>query len=345
MSGLFPGHATGTLKNDGSAAAAVFSQGVEFGNLEFIQYHPTTVPVSGKNLLISEAARSEGGRLYIERNGVPWYFLEELCGPEGNLVSRDLAVRKMYEVCSRPDCRPPVYLDMREIPEVAWQKRLEGIKEECGKFLNINPEKTPVPIEPAVHYFMGGILVDERHRANKNFLYAVGECACQYHGANRLGGNSMLGALYGGKVAARTAVEELEKYRAAACGFQEKGNIPEKNFETQREDGALRRRTEEILSGCMGTVREETELQKAVRELEKMWKREHLAPEERNRILLVSAMVMFALERRESRGAHIRSDYPDARPEFQKSTAAYFDGKQVRIRFRDIPADKEAGNV
>ena len=142
MSGLFPGHATGTLKNDGSAAAAVFSQGVEFGNLEFIQYHPTTVPVSGKNLLISEAARSEGGRLYIERNGVPWYFLEELCGPEGNLVSRDLAVRKMYEVCSRPDCRPPVYLDMREIPEVAWQKRLEGIKEECGKFLNINPEKT-----------------------------------------------------------------------------------------------------------------------------------------------------------------------------------------------------------
>ena len=76
-----------------------------------------------------------------------------------------------------------------------------------------------------------------------------------------------------------------------------------------------------------------------------MWKREHLAPEERNRILLVSAMVMSALERRESRGAHIRSDYPDARPEFQKSTATYFDGKQVRIRFRDIPADKEAGNV
>lgn len=228
MSGLFPGHATGTLKNDGSAAAAVFSQGVEFGNLEFIQYHPTTIPASGKNLLISEAARSEGGRLYIEKNGVPWYFLEELCGPEGNLASRDLTVKKMYEVCSRPDCRPPVYLDMREIPEAVWQKQLEGVKEECGKFLNINPEKTPVPVEPAVHYFMGGILVDEMHRANKNFLYAAGECACQYHGANRLGGNSMLGALYGGKVAARTAVEELGKYRAAACGFQEKRNTPRK---------------------------------------------------------------------------------------------------------------------
>ena len=116
MSGLLPGHATGTVKNDGSVTAAVFRQGVELGNLEFIQYHPTTVPIPGKNLLVSEAARSAGGRLFTEKNGAPWYFLEDLYGSEGNLVSRDRAVTAMWKASFQTGSRLPVYLDMRGIP-------------------------------------------------------------------------------------------------------------------------------------------------------------------------------------------------------------------------------------
>lgn len=212
LSGLFKGHSTGTKGNDGSIAATVFYEGVELGNLEFIQFHPTAIRIPGKMLLISEAARSEGGRLYIERNGKPWYFLEERYGKEGNLVARDIAARNVWEVSNRTDCKPPVYLDMTGIKKEIWEEQLTDLKEECEHYLNKNPEKNPIPVEPAIHYFMGGILVDQDHRTNKNGLYAAGECACQYHGANRLGGNSLLGAFYGGQIAAKTALNELEEF-------------------------------------------------------------------------------------------------------------------------------------
>lgn len=207
--------------------AAVFRQEVELGNLEFIQYHPTTVPIPGKNLLVSEAARSAGDRLFVEKNGAPWYFLEDLYGPEGNLISRDRAVTAMWKASLQTGSRLPIYLDMRGIPAELWKEQLAQLKEECEGFLHIDPEKNPVPVEPAVHYFMGGILVDECHRTNKQFLYAEGECTCQYHGASRLGGNSLLGALYGGKTAALAAMEDWETCRTDARYWEATKTFPE----------------------------------------------------------------------------------------------------------------------
>lgn len=301
MSGLLPGHATGTVKNDGSVTAAVFRQGVELGNLEFIQYHPTTVPIPGKNLLVSEAARSAGGRLFTEKNGAPWYFLEDLYGPEGNLVSRDRAVTAMWKASFQTGSRLPVYLDMRGIPAELWKEQLAQLKEECEGFLHIDPEKNPVPVKPAVHYFMGGILVDEYHRTNKRFLYAAGECACQYHGASRLGGNSLLGALYGGKTAALAAMEDWKTCRTDARYGETMKTFPEMvdSPETGRIQGIsydrVQSRIGEILWNCLGIVRTKEDLEKGGKELEKMMEENDLTQEEKDKIRLGIPMADFSL--------------------------------------------------
>ena len=319
MSGLLPGHATGTVKNDGSVTAAVFRQGVELGNLEFIQYHPTTVPIPGKNLLVSEAARSAGGRLFTEKNGASWYFLEDLYGPEGNLVSRDRAVTAMWKASFQTGSRLPVYLDMRGIPAELWKEQLAQLKEECEGFLHIDPEKNPVPVEPAVHYFMGG--------------------------------NSLLGALYGGKTAALAAMEDWEtcrtdaRYGETMKTFPEMVDSPETGGIQGISYDRVQSRIGEILWNCLGIVRTKEDLEKGGKELEKMMEENDLTQEEKDKIRLGIAMVRSALERRESRGAHQRLDAPETCREFCKTTVAAFDGRQVTVRFRDIPADREAKRV
>lgn len=115
LNGLFRNLTTGSRSNTGEAAAAVFCQGAEMVNLEFIQFHPTTFPICGKRCLVSEASRGEGGRLFIRKNGRPWYFLEEKYPEFGNLMPRDIVAREMSMVCKRMDCEHQVYLDMTKM--------------------------------------------------------------------------------------------------------------------------------------------------------------------------------------------------------------------------------------
>ncbi|MBR5088004.1 MAG: FAD-binding protein, partial [Ruminiclostridium sp.] len=206
LNGFFPSRTTGTVTNSGTAAAVMFAQGVKFANLEMIQYHPTTIARPGKNCLISEAARGEGGRLYAERGGFPWYFMEEKYPSLGNLMPRDVVSREIYFVSRDPSVKNgTVFLDMTGITEDVWKNRLSDLREQIMHWFPLDPKKDPVPVKPSIHYFMGGILVNDRHEASLDGLYAAGECACQYHGANRLGGNSMLGAVFGGMTAAKNA--------------------------------------------------------------------------------------------------------------------------------------------
>ena len=309
--GLFPGSTTGTTLNTGNALAAVFSQGVELANLEFIQYHPTTVQIPGKRLLISEAARGEGGRLFTLRGGERWYFLEEKYPELKNLMPRDVISREMAMLDT------PVLLDLTGLPKTTWKNRLSDLREEIRHYLGIDPAKTPVPVSPGIHFFMGGVSVDERHRTSVPGLYAAGECACQYHGANRLGGNSLLGAIYGGRVAAQTAAEEISD-------ADEPQAAEDKSVDIMQEDiGSI------LLSG-LGILRSGDAIRKALDELENR--------PETPRILLGRAMLKSALAREESRGAHTRTDFPERDDErFRKTTiAAYRDG-EIHISFRDIP--------
>ena len=327
MSGLFAGMTTGSTHNTSDVAATLFAQGVELSNLEFVQYHPTTIGISGKRLLISEAARSEGGRLFVRRNGEPWYFMEEKYPELKNLMPRDVVSAEMVAVTSRDDCEDQVYLDMTGIDKKVWKTRLSDLRDQCVHYIAVDPMKEPIPVSPGIHYFMGGIRVDENHRTNIKNLYAAGECACQYHGANRLGGNSLLGAIYGGRVAAECVM---------------KNHIEETDIDVQdttysEVSPLLAERISKILYRALPIMRNEADMKAAQQELNAM-----LTPDlndaEKRRLYLALAMVQSAIHRKESRGAHKRIDYPERDDKnFRKQSVVCFDGGQITLTLRDIP--------
>jgi succinate dehydrogenase / fumarate reductase flavoprotein subunit len=235
--GIIFGRSTNSVINTGTAASAVYQQGACYANGEFIQVHPTAIPGADKLRLISESARGEGGRVWVpkdpkeKRRGrdVPEkdreYFLEDKYPGYGNLVPRDIASRELFLKCMHehrgvynPDTQKnenEVYLDLTHKDEKFLRSKLAGILEIYEKFVGVDPYKNPMKVFPAVHYSMGGLWVDferdergslkagspRNHSTNIPGLYAVGEVDYQYHGANRLGANSLLSCIYAGMVA------------------------------------------------------------------------------------------------------------------------------------------------
>lgn len=290
---------TGSVANTGAAAAEVYRLGVTFANLEFIQYHPTTVESSGKRMLISEAARGEGGRLFADMNGERYYFMEDKYPELGNLMPRDITAREIYYMRRKY----PVYLDMTHLPDEVMSNKLGGLVEDCMIFLNKDIRREPIEVAPGIHYFMGGISTDASHKTNFDGLYAAGECCCLYHGANRLGGNSLLGAVYGGKTAARGAVKELERISGVPDADSLTFEIPEPENEGEIQI------IKNALTECMGVVRSREGLERGL---------EALAGLHTQRAHLARAIVRSALERKESRGAHYREDYTEERDEYRR---------------------------
>ena len=224
----------------GAANGRLFMQGMRYANGEFIQIHPSAIPGQDKLRLISESVRGEGGRVWVwgdasktielpngERvpcgeTGKPWYFLEELYPGYGNLVGRDVGARAVLNVCELGlgvEGQMEVYLDVTEIPEEKLHK-LEAVLDIYKKFTGDDPRKVPMRIFPAVHYSMGGAWVDwpaadapdreSRFRQMTNLAgcFNCGESDYQYHGANRLGANSLLSCIFGGLVTG----DEIPRY-------------------------------------------------------------------------------------------------------------------------------------
>lgn len=333
LNGLFDGLTTGTTQNTSDAAATVFDQGIALANLEFIQYHPTTIGIQGKRLLISEAARGEGGRLFVRRGSEPWYFMEEKYPELKNLMPRDVVSAEMVGVTARDDCEKQVYLDMTGIEAPVWRARLSDLRDQCLHYLGLDPVTAPIPVSPGIHYFMGGVWVDERHHTSLDNLYAAGECACQYHGANRLGGNSLLGAVFGG----RTAAEAMLDGGIPQSG---KGEELDGSPAPEKASPQLAAAVSDILYRSLKIIRSEADMQHARAELASLTPQNEA---ERRRIQLALATVASALNRRESRGAHKRSDYPDRDDaHFQKQTVARMNGGALQLTLRDIPERRAA---
>ncbi|TWT83738.1 Fumarate reductase flavoprotein subunit [Planctomycetes bacterium CA13] len=227
--GLVYGRSTMSVFCTGSAASRCFQSGAKYANGECIQVHPTAIPGSDKLRLMSESARGEGGRVWVPRKAqdprppmeIPenerYYFLEERYPAYGNLVPRDIATREIFDICVNdglsvdPD-KMCVYLDLTHIPRAELDRKLGGILEIYEKFQGVDPRDEPMRIFPAVHYSMGGLWADyvksaegglesgapENHMTNIEGLYAIGECDYHYHGANRLGANSLLSCIFTG---------------------------------------------------------------------------------------------------------------------------------------------------
>ena len=233
--GLLYGRSTMSMVCTGSAVSRAYRAGAWYGNGEFIQVHPTAIPGADKLRLMSESARGEGGRVWVPRTpqdardprDIPeadrFYFLEDRYPKYGNLVPRDIATREIFDVCTNEGLsvekdRLCVYLDLTHIPRETLDRKLGGILEIYEKFQGVDPRVMPMKIFPAVHYSMGGLWVDYERSATGGMvegavrnqrtsvpgLYAIGECDYQYHGANRLGANSLLSCIFSGLFVAPT---------------------------------------------------------------------------------------------------------------------------------------------
>src|SRR5690348_16377649 len=229
--GAIFGKSTNSVVCTGSAQSALYQQGAYYANGEFIQVHPTSIPGEDKLRLMSESARGEGGRVWVpknkgdkrEWNAIPaserWYFLEEWYPKYGNLVPSDVATRAIHKVVYDHglgiDGQPMVYLDLTHIDRKVLDRKLEGILEIYEKFVGDDPRDTPMKIFPGMHYTMGGLWVDYKQATNIPGIFAAGESEYQYHGANRLGANSLVSCIFGGAVAGPATVEYARAQKAA----------------------------------------------------------------------------------------------------------------------------------
>ncbi len=349
MNGLF-GNATGSVLNTGHVTAAMLAEGLPLSNLEMIQYHPTTVKLHGKNMLITEAVRGEGGRLFVNQDGERYYFMEDKY-PLGNLMPRDVVAREEWQWIKK-GMQP--HLSFDNIPVDVSRKKLTGVLEACHDFLNLDPLQTPIPVSPGIHYFMGGLHVDVNHRMEIRNLYAAGEAAAQYHGANRLGANSLLGAMFGGRVAAKSAMEDLSAITSSADLDLRKydSTLSSENRNPGLSIPAARRKLNFILQKSLGIERNEKEMLAGLDELAAMeaetipYYDEEAGLDENlavpNWFTLSRAIFLSALNRKESRGAHSRTDYPGENEEYRKTTIARCEGGEIQISMTPIEGDTNA---
>ena len=348
------GKISGSQQNDAGTTARLLRQEIKLANLEMIQYHPTTIKTPVKNMLITEAARGEGGRLYTMRDDKKWYFMEEWYPELGALMPRDVVSCSIYKVCNQHnlgiDAEDYVYLDVSFLPEETVKVKLDEVYEVCTKYLNLDPTKQPIPVYPGIHYFMGGILTDDEHKTSIKNLYAIGECSAQYHGANRLGGNSLLGAIHGGFIAA----EEINKQPEPNKNTNQLVNalLEDELLEydhwkkSQSSDYIssykIEQELSDIMNKAMGIYRDETTLKEALNQLEKLEEKEIYSHESyyeyiliKSLIQLAKAFIISALERKESRGAHQRIEYPEMDERYQKTTVIQLINNEYRISFND----------
>jgi succinate dehydrogenase / fumarate reductase flavoprotein subunit len=363
MSGLFP-KTTGSCVSSGSVSASLFASGIEMGNLEMIQYHPTTFETPQKRMLISEAARGEGGRLFTIRNGQRWYFMEEWYGKNGNLMPRDIVSQSIYKVCHDMklglDGKNQVGLDLSFLSDDIVHGKLKEIADITQTYLGLDPKKEVIPVYPGVHYFMGGILTDRNHRTSIPGIYAAGGCACIYHGANRLGGNSTLGAVFGGRTAAETAFADGQCHHLSEnAGHAAEESARALMRDLQGKAGTGKERPGQILSDIqnavsqhLGIVRSADGLETGETLLAQIGDRKpyfsagHIADAlaVQDLRLLGSAMLSSALFRRESRGSHARTDFPQRDDvNFKATCAAKFQNGRVCIQKEEIGRTFDAG--
>lgn len=366
--GIIFGKTTNSVINTGTAASAVYQQGVYYANGEFIQIHPTAIPGDDKNRLMSESARGEGGRIWTYKDGKPWYFLEEKYPAYGNLVPRDIATREIFDVCVNQKLgingENRVYLDLSHKDPKELDVKLGGIIEIYEKFTGDDPRKIPMQIFPAVHYSMGGLWVDYNQMTNIPGLFACGECDYQYHGANRLGANSLLSAIFGGMVTGPKAIEYIKGLKKSAEDIAESVFERERNKQASKYDAitkmdgsenayVISKELGEWMTNNMTVVRYNDKLQQTVDKIKELkqrytkinindtikWNNAGAAYTRQlwNMLELAESMTVSALMRDESRGAHYKPEFPDRNDErFLKTSKAAWTAEGPQISYEEV---------
>ena len=325
--------------------------GAPLEDMEFVQFHPTTLKDTG--ILITEGARGEGGHLL---NTLGERFMTRYAPEQMELAARStvsLAIgREIAEGRGVEEC---VLLDLRHLGRARILERLPQIRELAVEFAGVDPIETPIPVRPGAHYQMGGVRTNQWGETEVAGLYAAGECACvSVHGANRLGGNSLLETIVFGRRAGQRAGDYVS--RIAPRGLTdvalraEEARIRRLMASTGRERAwEIRDELGKVMSQNLGIFRTEKSTRQALQIIQdlkvrasRVWLQDHgkifntdliQALELRSLVEIAETIVAGALAREESRGAHYRSDFPRRDDEnWLKHTLAYWtpDGPSLR---------------
>ena len=326
-SGLYYGFTTNTNGSTGDGISAALRVGAKLSNMEFIQFHPTGLKKSG--ILISESARGAGGYLVNQKRE---RFTDEL-------DSRDKVSRAIY---AQIEDGNEVFLDIRHLGEIFIDEHIPQERKLAITYEGVDPVNELIPIAPVAHYSMGGISVDANLMSSISGLFAVGECSnAGVHGANRLGGNSLLEIISFGKLAGKNSVKFSQD-----CNYSEpdgehfesaKRFIEEiYDYENSIDFYENRELLGKLLYEKAGIIRDDKALKEALFILEKMQKDYTLMGlGDRSRVYntnlvefikfgnslsLSIALLSSAIDRAESRGSHFRADFPDINEDFEKES-------------------------
>lgn len=381
----------------GAANGRLFKQGMFYANGEFIQIHPTAIPGEDKLRLMSESLRGEGGRVWVYgdssksilapdgkmipcgKTGEPWYFFEEMYPALGNLVPRDIAARTILHICELGlgvDGKSQVFLDLTHLPRKTHHK-VESVLDIYRKFTGDDPTKVPMKIFPAVHYSMGGAWVDFpafddhdrntrfRHMTNIPGCFNIGESDFQYHGANRLGANSLLSCIFSGLVAGG----EVPNYIAAlehhysetpssvySHAVHQEETFKKELFSRSGKENVhhLHDELADWMVRYVTVKRNNVDLQKTVHKIQELKERyQHICLDDKGTTLnqtytfanqfdamleLALVITLGALMRNESRGSHFKPEFPKRDDEnWLKTTLASYQNEEVKISY--IPVD------
>ena len=353
---------TNALICTGDGLALAYKAGVPLMDMEMIQYHPTTLARTG--ILLSEAARGEGAYLL---NSKGERFMEKYAPDYMELASRDVVSRsEQTEIDEGRGIDGNVLLDLRHLGREYIEKRLGYLQEVSLEFLGIDMAEEPVPVRPGMHYIMGGIKTDINGLTEIPGLYAAGECAnVSVHGANRLGANSLLDTVVFGRRSAEHAVEYIKSVKTNSKSEndlkQEKERLqsildrPKKeSIAKVREDLALG------MTKGIGVWRDQKSMEGALNNLNNIKKRlPNISVDDKGKVFNTNlifalelefmidnaeAIIHGAITRKESRGAHFRTDIPDRDDEnWLKHTLVYHDNSNdnnVRIETSPVTVTK-----
>lgn len=351
---------TNAFINHGSGIGAAYRAGVPLKDLEFVQFHPTSL--LGKNILITEGARGEGGYLV---NNKGRRFMEDYAPQSMELSPRDIVARAIQTEIDKGNGYESqyVHLDIRHLGAEKIKKRLPGIREICINFAGLDPINAPIPIQPAQHYSMGGIDVDKNCASAVEGFYAAGECACvSVHGANRLGGNSLLDTVVFGKIAGK----KISEYVRGANGVtdSEKNLLDAALKFKNRVEGwrkkdsgekfhILMGRLKAVMNEKVGLFRNKNELAQCletIQELREAYEQVYISGpclrfsqelvniiEYESMLDLAEVITLGALNREETRGSHYRLDFEKRNDEeWLKHTLITWQEGKPQISYKDV---------
>jgi len=355
---------TNAYINHGSGIGIAYKAGIPLKDMEFVQFHPTSL--YGTNILITEGARGEGGFLI---NNKGQRFMEDYAPSAMELGPRDIVARAIQTEIEKGDGfeNEYVHLDLKHLGEEKIKKRLPAIREICLNFAGIDPVEKPIPIQPAQHYSMGGIDVNERCASTVEGFFAAGECACvSVHGANRLGGNSLLETVVFGEIAGKEASDYVKGGKDYSEGekilLDEALKIKNEVKDWGRRDAGFKfhillHRLKVVMSDKVGMFRNKKDLEKAlekIRELREDYHRVYLSgkclrfSQELINIVEFSSMLdlaevitLGALKREETRGSHYRRDFKERNDkDWLKHTLVHLKDGEPEIIYREADVSK-----